>query len=91
MAKPTSLAAQLKRDDEAEKKAQEAENAEFAAKPAAEGKVWARLTRPHYDSNNVLHMPGIVLLDADAVPKSAILLTEAQVAEQKAAEEAEDE
>ena len=80
MAKPTTLAAQLRRDDEAERKAQEAENAEYAAKDIAPGKVWVRLVRPHYDSNNVLHMPGVVALDADAVPKSATVLTAAQAA-----------
>lgn len=86
MAKPTSLAQQLRRDDEAQKKAQAAEDAEYAAKEAADGKVWVRLTRAHYDANNVLHSPGIVQLDADAVPKSAIVLTAAQAAAAKDAE-----
>ena len=91
MTKPTSLAAQLKRDDEAAKKAQEEENAAFAAKEPEKGKVWVRLVRPHYDANNVLHLPGIVALNPDAIPSSAVRLTAAQVAAQKDAEDSEDE
>lgn len=90
MAKPTSLAAQLKRDDEAEKRAQDKEDAEVASRPSIDGKVWVRLMRPHYDSENVLHEIGVTQLDADAVPKSAKLLTKAQVAEAEA-EAADDE
>lgn len=91
MAKPTSLAAQLKRDDEAEKLAQAKEDLEVAQKPAAEGKVWVRLMRDHYDANNVLHLAGLAELDADAVPKSAKVLTPAQAEAAKAEEDADDE
>lgn len=92
MAKPTSLAAQLKRDDEAAKIAEAKEDAAVAVKPVAEGKVWARLVRPHYDSEGVLHQPGIVQLDADKVPKTAKVLSKEQaVAELKAEDEDEDE
>lgn len=85
--KPTSLAAQLKRDDEAEKLAQAKEDAEVAAKPVEAGKVWVRLSRAHYDSNGVLHLPGVVQLDADAVPKSAKKLTADEVNEAAASDE----
>lgn len=92
MAKPTSLAAQLKRDDEAAKIAEAKEDAAIAAKPAAEGKVWVRLVRPHYDSEGVLHAAGVVQLDADKVPKTAKVLSKEQaVAELKADDEDEDE
>jgi hypothetical protein len=84
MAKPTSLASQLKRDDEAEKIAQGKEDLEMAAHPASEGKVWVRLIRSHYDAENILHLPGITELNADAVPASAKRLTAVQAAEQLA-------
>ena len=86
MAKPTSLAAQLKRDDEAEKMAQEKEDKEVSARPAADGKVWVRLVRTHYDSNNVIHQPGITQLDADAVPSSAKVLSAVQAKKELDAE-----
>lgn len=88
MAKPTSLAAQLKRDDEAERLAQDKEDLALQGKVAAPGKVWVRLSRPHYDSENVLHLAGITQLDAEAVPKSAKILSKAEALE---ALEAEDE
>lgn len=88
MAKPTSLASQLKRDDEAAKLVQDKEDLAIAGKAAAPGKVWVRLLRHHYDSNNVLHAPGIVELDEGSVPQSARVLT---VAEAVKAQEADDE
>lgn len=85
MAKPTSLASQLKRDDEAAKLARDKEDIAAAGQAATPGKVWVRLERPHYDADNVLHMPGITQLFADAVPRSAKVLSaveaEAEIAE----------
>ena len=80
MSKPTSLAAQLKRDDEAEKMAQEKEDKEVSQKPAAAGKVWVRLVRDHYDSNNVLHLAGLAELrqDTQAQPPHRQLAQPAQ-------------
>jgi len=86
MAKPTSLAAHLKRDDEATKLAAEKEDKAILGTPAEPGKVWVRLLRPHYDVNNVLHLPGVVQLEAGLVPQSARILSQAE-----AAVEAEDE
>lgn len=77
--KPTSLAAQLTKDDLAKKAAEAKEDAEVSSKVAAKGKVWVRLVRPHYASDGTVHMPGITQLDADAVPKSAKVLTPKQV------------
>lgn len=75
MSKPTSLAAQLKRDDDAEKLVQDKEDREVAQRPSADGKVWVRLLRAHYTSEGILLLPGIAELDAAAVPSSAKLLT----------------
>lgn len=85
----TNLVNQLKRDQEAEAIAAERENLEAANRPVVSGKVWVRLVRPHFDANNVLHQPGIVQLDADAVPKTAKVLTPAELVEAGKAEEKE--
>ena len=74
--KPTSLAAHLKRQDDAEKIAQETEDAEVAQRPSIKGKIWVRLLRPHYDKYGVLHEIGVVALDANAVPSSAKVLSQ---------------
>ena len=89
MTKPTSLAAQLKRDDEAEQLARNKEDLALQGKVAAPGKVWVRLSRHHYASENVMHPPGITQLNADAVPASAKVLSTVEAAE--AAKEPDDE
>lgn len=80
MAKPTSLAAQLTRQDQEANRAFAKEDLEAAERPAPKGKVWVRLIRPHYDSDNILHMPGIVSLDEGFVPASAKRLSKVEEA-----------
>lgn len=79
MAKQTSLAARLSREAEDTARANEKENARVALQPAERGKVWVRLIRAHYDGNGKLHPAGITQLSANAVPKSAKVLTVAPV------------
>lgn len=76
--KLTSLAAQLKRDDEAEKLAQAREDKEVSQRPTEDGKVWVRLVRPHYNSEGFLLLPGVCQVDVGAIPSSAKVLTQAQ-------------
>ena len=76
--KPTSLAAQLTKEDLAKRAAEAKEDAEVSSKPAPKGKVWVRLVRAHYDASGTLHLPGITQLDAEAVPKTAKVLTKAE-------------
>lgn len=76
--KPTSLAAQLTKDDLAKRAEEAKEDAKVSSLAAPKGKVWVRLVRAHYDANGVLHPPGITQLDADAVPKSAKVLTKSE-------------
>lgn len=87
MAKPTSLASQLKRQDDATNLAAAKEDGEVVSRPAPKGKVWVRLIRPHYDSEGVLHMPGIASLDKGAVPESAKQLSKSEVTEADEADE----
>ena len=89
--KPTSLAAQLKRDDEAEKLAQDKEDQAVRQQPTEDGKVWVRLVRPHYNSEGFLMLPGVCQVDADAVPSSAKVLTQTQADERVAKPDADDE
>jgi hypothetical protein len=80
MAKPTSLAAQLTRQDQEANRVSAKEDVEAAERPAPKGKVWVRLIRPHYDSEGILHMPGIVSLNEGFVPESAKRLIKADQA-----------
>lgn len=75
--KPTSLAAQLARDDAAQKIVEAKEDLDTAQLPTPDGKIWVRLERPCYDASGVYHQIGLALLDADAVPPSAKKLTKA--------------
>jgi hypothetical protein len=78
--KPTSLAAQLSRDQEAQKIAEGKEDAAVAGKRIPAGKVMVRLQRDHYDAYGVWHRAGLAMLDVDAVPSTAKELTSKEVA-----------
>lgn len=86
--KPTSLAAQLAANAAKDALAASREDAKMAELETEEGKVWVRLQAAHYDKYGVYHQPGSnALLDSDAIPKTAKVLTKKQ-AEEAAAEEA---
>lgn len=77
--KPTSLAAHVAKTEAAKASAEDKEDVKLARKPAPSGKVWVRLIRPHYDAEGVYHDVGPALLNADAVPSSAKILTKGPV------------
>lgn len=70
MADPKNLAAVIAKQKAEAATMEAAENAAAASTPVETGKVKVRLTRPAYIEQKLLQ-PGIHLLDADAVPKSA--------------------
>ena len=77
--KPTSLAAQLASNAQKEVLANAKEDAKIAEQATEDGKVWVRLQGAHYDRYGVYHSAGeLALLDIDAVPKTAKVLTKAQ-------------
>lgn len=75
MAKPTSLAAQVAQQDGKAAAAASKQDAELRSAPVPLGKVWVRLVRPYYDTENRMHPAGPALLDEDQVPKSAKRIT----------------
>lgn len=81
MAKPTSLSAQVQRGALEKQSAEDKEDAKLQHVPAPDGKVWVRLIRPCYDSNNVLHREGIAALYPDQVPASAKRLSAPPIAD----------
>ncbi len=75
--KPTSLAALAAQTAQKDALSRAAEDAKMADAPVPEGKVWVRLVNAHYDRYGVYHQPNsIAQLDADAVPRTAKVLTE---------------
>lgn len=87
MAKPTTLANMVAKQTNDAAKADLKEDEKLARKSAPAGKVWVRLVRPHYDAEGFFHEVGAALLNSDAVPSSAKVLTQAGAAE---AEEGDD-
>jgi hypothetical protein len=86
--KPTSLAAQLASNAAKDALASAKEDAKIAELETEDGKVWVRLQGAHYDKYGTYHQAGTTaLLDADAIPKSAKVLTKQEAAEVEAAEE----
>lgn len=80
--KPTSLVAQLSRDQAAQKITDAKDDAEASEQQVPEGKVMVRLQRDHYDSYGVWHRAGLALLDADKLPSTAKVLTSKEAADE---------
>ena len=75
--KQTSLASTVARQEAAARKKDEKEDEQIAARAAPAGKTWVRLIRPHYDAEGTYHEVGPALLDSDAIPSSAKVLSRA--------------
>lgn len=73
MADPKNLAAVIAKQKAETATTEAAEDAAAANAPAEAGKVKVRLVRPAYVGQKLLQ-PGIHMLDADTVPKSARLI-----------------
>ncbi len=75
--KPTSLASHVARQEAEARRKDDKEDEQLSARSAPAGKTWVRLIRPHYDAEGVYHRVGPALLDSDAIPSSAKILSRA--------------
>ena len=73
--KPTSMAAMVAKQAADESRKNDTEDKELARQKIPFGKSRVRLVRPHYDAEGFYHPIGIALLNADAVPASAKIIS----------------
>lgn len=73
--KPTSMASMVAKQAAASAKADDQEDEKISRKRTPEGKTWVRLIRPHYDAEGYYHSVGPALLNSDAIPSSAKVLS----------------
>lgn len=78
--KQTSLASHIARQEADARRKDDKEDERLSARATPAGKTWVRLIRPHYDAEGVYHQVGAALLNSDAIPSSAKILSKAAVA-----------